>query len=141
MIEQIVHNNQTLAIIVRGDYNQQGVSFFTPNNYSQQLAFIRHPNGKMIQPHFHNPVSRQVEHTNEVLFLRKGTLRVDFYDTNCNYVKSRILEAGDVILLTSGGHGFKVIEEVEMFEVKQGPYVGDNDKTRFKVESQTLRFD
>ncbi|HSW61451.1 MAG TPA: hypothetical protein VLJ60_11665, partial [bacterium] len=77
----------------------------------------------------HNP--REVVYTQEVLVMRKGKLRVDFYDNERNYLESRILEAGDVILLASGGHGFEVIEDVEMIEVKQGPYAGENDKTRF----------
>ena len=63
--------------------------------------------------------------------IRKGRLRVDFYDEEQRYLESRILEAGDTILLITGGHGFEVLEEVEMIEVKQGPYVGDGDKTRF----------
>ena len=59
-------------------------------------------------------------------------MRVDFYNEQKNYLESRILETGDVILLITGGHGFEVLEEVEMIEVKQGPYVGEADKTRFK---------
>lgn len=66
-----------------------------------------------------------------MLFLKKGKLRVDFYDGSRNYLESRILCAGDVILLAAGGHGFEVLEEIEMIEVKQGPYAGDRDKTRF----------
>ena len=93
---------------------------------------MKHPKGKTIQPHIHNPVPRQVHYTQEVLFLKKGKLRVDFYDEQQNYLESHILEAGDVILLAAGGHGFKVLEELEMFEVKQGPYAGDSDKTRFE---------
>ena len=69
--------------------------------------------------------------TQEVLFIKKGILRVDFYDEYEDYLESRDLHAGDLILLISGGHGFHVIEEVEMIEVKQGPYAGDNDKKRF----------
>jgi hypothetical protein len=66
-----------------------------------------------------------------VLLIKRGRLRVDFYDDDQHYLESRILEAGDVILLATGGHGFEVLEEVEMIEVKQGPYAGDQDKTRF----------
>ena len=98
---------------------------------SQQLAFMRHPTGKLIEPHVHNPVPRQVQFTQETLFIRKGKLRVDFYDPERQYLESRILRAGDVILLIQGGHGFEVLEEIEMIEVKQGPYVGEEDKTRF----------
>ena len=84
----------------------------------------------MIQPHIHNPVSREVRFTQEVLFIKKGRVRVDFYDTEEVYLESRVLEKGDVILLIQGGHGFEVLEDLEMIEVKQGPYVGEQDKTR-----------
>ena len=132
MIEQITHNDEILAIIVRASFNKTGIEFFTPDDFSQQLAFMKHPAGKEIAPHVHNPVKREVHFTKEVLFIRKGKLSVDFYNDNQEYLKNRILESGDVILLSSGGHGFEVLEELEMFEVKQGPYAGDKDKTRFE---------
>lgn len=130
-IERVSHQGELLAIIVRNDYADPGVHFFTPGDFSQQLGFMRHPAGKQIQPHVHLPVRRELIYTQEVLFIRKGKLRVDFYSTTQEYVESRLLEAGDVILLASAGHGFQVLEELEMFEVKQGPYAEHGDKTRF----------
>ena len=131
MIETLKSGDQLLAIIVSGKFRDPGIHFFTSNDLSQQLAFMRHPAGKVIDPHVHNPVSRNVHFTQEVLLIKRGKLRVDFYNDNQEYLESRILEEGDVILLATGGHGFEVIEEVEMIEVKQGPYAGDQDKTRF----------
>ena len=131
MIEKFIHNNDTFAIIVRKDFNNPGINFFTPNDYSQQLAFMRHPVGKEIQPHIHKKVQREVHFTQETLFIRKGKLQVDFYSDEKEYLESRTLESGDVILLIKGGHGFKVLEDLEMFEVKQGPYAGDEDKIKF----------
>lgn len=131
MIEQVIDHNQLLALIVTHEFNKPGIHFFTPNELSQQLAYMHHPTGKVIEPHVHNPVNRQVQYTQEVLFIKKGKLRVDFYNDQQQYLESRILESGDVILLVTGGHGFEVLEEIEMIEVKQGPYVGDQDKTRF----------
>jgi mannose-6-phosphate isomerase-like protein (cupin superfamily) len=131
MIDTIHHNRQLLALILSHRFSEPGVHFFTPGDLSQQLGYMRHPAGKVIEPHVHNPVRREVQYTQEVLFLRKGRLRVGFYDPDQCYLESRILEAGDVILLATGGHGFEVLEEVEMIEVKQGPYAGDQDKTRF----------
>lgn len=137
MIEQLEHDGHLLAIIVRGDFREPGVHFFTPDDLSQQLAFMRHPTGKTIAPHVHNPVLREVQYTQEVLFIRRGRLRVDFYTAQREYLESRILAAGDTILLATGGHGFHVLEEIEMIEVKQGPYAGDGDKTRFAGISPT----
>ena len=131
MIENITYQEQLLAIIVSDKFDRQGIYFFTTNELSQQLAYMHHPTGKIIEPHVHNPVHRDVFYTQEVLFIKKGKLRVDFYNNEQQYLESRVLQSGDVILLVTGGHGFEVIEEIEMIEVKQGPYVGEQDKTRF----------
>jgi hypothetical protein len=131
MIKKIYDGDNLLAIIVSNNYDESGIHFFTPDDFSQQLAYMKHPKGKTIIPHVHNRVPRQVEYTQEVLFIKSGKIRVDFYDMKQKYLESHILSQHDVILLIKGGHGFEVLEEIEMFEIKQGPYVGENDKTRF----------
>lgn len=138
MIEEICTGEQLQAIIVRAGFDRPGITFFTANELSQQLAHMHHPTGKIIEPHVHNPVPREVSYTQEVLFIRRGRLRVDFYTDDQVYEQSRILEAGDVILLATGGHGFEVLDEVEMIEVKQGPYAGESDKTRFKAADPSI---
>ena len=137
-MEQILRNGTILAIIIRSNFTEPGIRFFTPDDFSQQLAYMRHPAGKVIDPHVHNPVPREVHFTQEVLFLRSGRLLVDFFDDDRTYLESRILEAGDVILLAAGGHGFEALEEIEMIEVKQGPYAGEHDKTRFDAIDKKL---
>jgi hypothetical protein len=120
-MEEVVIKGQLQAMIVRKGYDEQGIQFFTPNEFSQQLASMSYGKGKVIPAHTHNHVRREVFYTQEALFIRKGKLRVDFYSEQQEYHTSRILEAGDVILLISGGHGFEVLEELNMIEVKQGP--------------------
>jgi mannose-6-phosphate isomerase-like protein (cupin superfamily) len=132
MIQQIIYKDKLLSIIIRRDFEKSGVQFFTPDDFSQQLAYMSHKKGKKIDAHVHNKVSRDVQLTQEVLVIRKGKLRVDFYTQEQEYLESHILESGDVILLASGGHGFEVLEDLEMIEIKQGPYAGDADKTRFE---------
>lgn len=131
MIERIVHRGTELALIVRHSFRAEGIEFFTPSSYSQQLGYMNRPAGHVIPPHVHNPVPRQVHHTEEVLFVKSGKVRVDFYCEFKKYLESKVLHSGDVILLASGGHGFEMLEQTEMFEVKQGPYAGETDKTRF----------
>ena len=131
MTEEILHEGKLLALILRAGFRADGIRFFTPNDFSQQLGYMNRPRGYMITPHVHNPVERSVHYTKEVLFIRSGRVRVDFYDDGQNYLESRILGAGDVILLAFGGHGFEMLEACEMIEVKQGPYAGEADKTRF----------
>lgn len=131
MVERIENENELLAVIIRHNFSKPGIHFFTPDEFSQQLAYMNHPAGKIIEPHVHNPVPREVHFTQEVLLLKRGRLRVDFFDQQQNYLESRILETGDVILLAAGGHGFEALEEIDMIEVKQGPYAGEADKTKF----------
>lgn len=132
MIEHITHDNQVLSIIIRVNYEAEGISFFTPNDYSQQLGYMNRPSGYVIVPHVHNSVKREVQYTKEVLFIKSGKVRIDFYTEEQVYIESTILYKGDVILLAYGGHGFEMLEPTEMIEVKQGPYAGDADKTRFE---------
>ena len=130
-IEHVIDNSDLLAMIIRADINCEGVNFFTKEDLSQQIAYMSHPKGKLIEPHIHKPVLRNVEYTSEVLYIRKGELKVDFYNNYKEFLLSKTLRAGDLILLISGGHGFEVLEPIEMFEIKQGPFAGENDKERF----------
>jgi mannose-6-phosphate isomerase-like protein (cupin superfamily) len=140
LIHTIDYNGQQLALIIRRDFKKEGIEFFTPGTYSQQIGYMNRPAGYVIPPHVHNPVAREVQYTKEVLFIKSGRLRVDFYSESQEYLESTILQSGDVILLAYGGHGFEMLEPTEIIEVKQGPYAGDQDKTRFDpVEGDRIR--
>jgi hypothetical protein len=132
MIKRIEYKEQVLAIIIFASFEKQGIEFFTTDDYSQQLGYMNRPEGYVIPPHRHNLVPREVVQTQEVLFIKSGKLRVDFYDEEQNYIESSLLSTGDVILLAKGGHGFKMLEQCEIIEVKQGPYCGEMDKVRFE---------
>jgi mannose-6-phosphate isomerase-like protein (cupin superfamily) len=140
MIERVILQGQVLAIIIRRSFRKDGIEFFTPNSYSQQIGYMNRPAGYIIAPHVHNAVPREVQFTKEVLLIRSGRLRVDFYSDQQTYFESAILEAGDVILLAYGGHGFEMLEPTEIIEIKQGPYAGDQDKTRFEpISSERIK--
>ncbi len=142
MIQRIIHNDKLLSIIIRHNFRKDGIEFFTPNDFSQQLAYMKRPKDYLIPPHIHNAVPREVLYTKEVLFIKSGKVRVDFYDDDKVYLKSSILEQGDVILLAFGGHGFYMLEESEIIEVKQGPYAGEQDKVRFEsINNSTARIE
>ena len=140
LVDRIVQGTTELAVILRASYVREGITFLTPNDYSQQLGYMHRRAGYRIPAHIHNSVPRSVTYTREVLFVKSGRLRVDFYGDDGQYVESCILNAGDVILLASGGHGFEMLEDTEMIEVKQGPYAGDQDKTLLEpVEKSRIR--
>jgi hypothetical protein len=138
--EMLKYHENLMAIIVKVDFQIEGIQFFTNDNDSQQLGYMNRPKDYVIPPHRHNLVPREVHYTQEVLFIKSGKVRVDFFTKEQEYVTSRILHPGDVILLADGGHGFKMLEPSEIIEVKQGPYCGELDKVRFQPidESQVI---
>lgn len=126
-------SSQPICHIIRGSYAPAKTEFYTPGDYSQQLGIIKYPSGGYIKPHYHNKVTREVHFTQEVLVIRKGKVKVILYDRQLKYIQDIILNTGDTILLASGGHGFEMLEDAEMLEVKQGPYNGvEADKTHFQ---------
>jgi hypothetical protein len=135
MIERITQHGVELAIILRSSFilecnaGPAGIHFLTPDDYSQQLGYMHRCAGHVIPAHRHNPVPRTVTYTREVVFVKSGLVRVHLYDESDAHVTSLALRAGDFILLAAGGHGFEMIEDSELIEIKQGPYAGPEDKT------------
>ena len=131
-IETIKNKEDILAIVIYSDYHKEGTNFFTPADFSQQLAFISRKKGDTIGAHTHKIIKRDIHLTQEVLLIKSGRVKVNLYDTNEQYIDSRELASSDVILLASGGHGFEFLEETQMVEIKQGPYVSDDSKVKIK---------
>jgi len=120
--------------------NKKGVSFFTDKNATQQFGYMMHKKNYYIKPHRHNKRQSRILLTTEVIIILNGILRVDFYDHKEKYLKSKNLYKNDIIMLSDGGHGFKVIKDVKMIEVKQGPYSLSMDKIKFdKVDENKIK--
>ena len=132
MIEKIIHKKKLLALIVRGKYrNKKGITFFTPSESIQQFGYMKHKKAYIIKPHLHKKRLTKIFYTTEVILLLKGIMRVDFYNQFKAYLFSKILKEKDIIMLVHGGHGFKILKDVEMLEIKQGPYNLIRDKIKF----------
>lgn len=122
-----------MALVLRREDDFSGVNFVTPPEFSQQLGFLKHPEGHRISPHTHNRVKREVINTQEVLIIREGKVKVFLYTEERRFLRHLILETGDIILLAAGGHGLEILENAEIVEVKQGPYLDElRDKARFE---------
>lgn len=135
MIETIKIGEEVCALIVKHDFKSTGIEFFTKQSDTLQLGYMNRAQGYKIQPHIHKPVKRVIEYTNEVLFIKSGKVKINFYDNERKYHSSSIVTSGDVILLSACGHGFEMLEDSEIIEAKQGPYAGENDKIRFDENS------
>ena len=133
MSEIIKSKGLLLGMIIRSSEGQKGVNFLTPDEFQQQIGILKLPKDYRFQPHIHNEIKREIFFTYETLVIRKGKLRVDFYDTEKKYLFSDIVSSGDILLLAEGGHGFKVLEEIDFVEVKQGPFLGEKDKFKFEM--------
>ena len=133
MLDVIKHDNEIIAIVLRGDYSREGVDFLTPNDLSLQLAYMNRPDRDVIPAHYHKENKRIIMNTQEVLIIRKGKMKVDLYTPEQVHMKTIELASGDLILLASGGHRFEMLEKTEFVEVKQGPYV-DKDKDKHIFE-------
>ena len=131
MIETLSINGGICAIIVRKDFSSDSIEFFTKHDDTLQLGYMNRKKGYKIEPHEHKKVERIVDQTNEVLFIKSGSVKIKFFNENYQYCRFSILYEGDTVLLMNYGHSFEMLEDTEILEVKQGPYLGDDDKVRF----------
>lgn len=131
MIENILSGTTLLAIVIRNSPIESGIRFYTPDHFPLQLGAMMRDKGYTIVPHVHNKCERSSDLTQEVLIIKTGSVKVDFYTPLKAYECSVVLNAGDIVFLSEGGHGFEFLEPSEVIEVKQGPYLGELDKTRF----------
>ena len=133
MIKKIFHKKKLFAIIIDKKFRKlKGINFFTRPKDTQQIGFMKHKKNHIILPHIHKKRLTKINFTTEVILLLKGILRIDFYNNKKKYLFSRKISKGQIIMLIDGGHGFKVVKDVEMIEVKQGPYNPKKDKQKFK---------
>jgi len=131
MIKRFCSGNKQLAMVIKSNYSKEGIEFLTGDETSLQMGYMTHKKGAIVEAHVHNDIKRTISGTPEVLIIKKGKMRLDLYTDDRKYVESTILEEGDIVLLSSGGHGLKCLDNAEMIEVKQGPYAGVNDKVRY----------
>jgi hypothetical protein len=128
-VEKYEFEGKLFALVVRKSYKSDGASFITEKDSLLQLGILTHKKGVELRPHTHRVLTRTVDKTNEVLYLIEGKLHVDFYSEDGRILGKTVLEKGDTILLLGGGHGFKMLDDSRIMEVKQGPYNGiEGDK-------------
>lgn len=121
--EDIKHNNSVIAKIFYRQPIPPGVHFYCANESSLQVGKQLRAKGEKIRPHRHLPVTVERKETlKEVLYIEKGRVKITFYTDGWKEIGTRTLKAGDMVMLISGGHGFEMLEETEMIEIKQGPY-------------------
>ena len=132
MIKRFFYNNELIAFVIKRDYTKEGITFFTDDEFPEQIAYMSNKKDAIVKAHVHNEIERNISLTQEILIIKKGKLRLDLYTQEKEYIESCIIEEGDIVFLSSGGHGLKCLEDIEMVEVKQGPYLGEKDKVRFE---------
>ena len=130
-VEAIGGDGCVLAYVMRDTGAETDTTFVTPDDALQQVGFHVHSAGTELSRHYHLPVERQIVGTPEVLVVRSGRCEIDIYDDDQQLACTRELKTGDVMIVVGGGHGFRMIEDTVLLEVKQGPYFGPEEKTTF----------
>jgi cupin fold WbuC family metalloprotein len=133
-IEHICCDSRLIAIIVSHLHNPENTNFLTASDINLQVGFIKYPREGVIQSHVHLPLERHIVGTNEVLFVRSGKMQVYLFNERRELIAERILSQGDLLVLISGGHGFRMLEDTVLLEIKQGPYTGLDEKERFEYD-------
>jgi hypothetical protein len=131
LVEKIYWKEQCLAYIIKASFLPEQTTFLTPPEYKQQVGYVVYPAGGQIQRHVHRPLERHLVGTSEVLMIRQGCCEVDLYNDERQLVATRELREGDIMLMVGGGHGFRMLDDTVLLEVKQGPYTGIDEKERF----------
>jgi cupin fold WbuC family metalloprotein len=132
VIEHIVQNCKTLAYVIRAQGEVQNTLFPTPPDLELQVGFVVYPAGGIVRPHRHVSITRTIQRTCEVIAVRQGRCDVELYDDDKELVATRELRPGDVLIVVTGGHGFRMHEDTVLLEVKQGPYYGLSEKELLK---------
>lgn len=130
-VEHITSDGTPLAYIVRAEIAPVQTTFLTPPAFKQQVGYIVYPAGGEVARHVHLPLQRQLVGTSEVIVVKSGRCEIDIFDDARQLVATRELRAGDVMIMIGGGHGFRMIEDTVLLEVKQGPYTGLVEKELF----------
>ena len=106
----------------------KGVKFLTSPSHNLQIGKMSHKKNHEIKPHLHKNFLRKIYKTTEILIIKSGELKVNFYNKKLKYVKSTLLKKGNIALLLEGAHGFKVKKDCIFLEIKQGPFSIKKDK-------------
>jgi hypothetical protein len=130
MMEPIVWESSVLAYIVRGAVMPEKTVFPTGPELELQVGFVVYQAGGAVIPHRHLPVIRKISRTCEVILVKKGRCELDLYNDDRQVIATRELRTDDLVILVSGGHGFRMLENTILLEVKQGPYFGADEKER-----------
>src|SRR3954470_21874743 len=130
-VEAIGRDGKVFAYVMRDTPGEKKTTFLTPDESIQQVGFVVHAAGAEVRRHYHLPLERSIVGTPEVLVVREGRCRLDVYDDELEPVESLELEEGDIMVMVGGGHGFEMLEDTVLVEVKQGPYMGTQEKKYF----------
>ena len=133
LVKDIIVDKKIVAKVFKyKNIKFKGIKFFTPSDLNMQIGSMSHSKNHIIKPHFHINRKKIIKQMSELLIIFSGQLKVYFYNKNKLRAKSVIINKKDMILLISGGHGFKVLKKLEMLEIKQGPFIGEKDKMKLE---------
>ena len=127
------HNGKILSIVYREEDWVEGLNFITPDELFVQVGSWWYQKGKKLASHVHNNFERKAMRTQEMTYVKKGSMRVLLYDEDQNFIEDFVLNEGDLSVFAYGGHGYEILEDdTKIIEAKNWPFIDvDTDKTKF----------
>ena len=128
MVEEYRYDSVLYALVIRDVTRTSKTAFVTAPEMPLQFGVQAHATGYLEDAHSHPLCARTVEATHQVVYIISGHARFDFLTDDGNKLGDTTLSPGDAILLTERGHPMVILDEVRTVTVKQGPYLGTQDK-------------
>ena len=132
-IHSIVDPNVLCHMVLRKDeIVEERTDIISPDNFLQ-LSTLNMKEGKTFRPHKHiwKPGEEQVI-AQESWVVIEGYVDVTYYDEEgTTPIGNYRIGPGDCSITLLGGHTYKAIGEVKVYEFKTGPYKGQKLDKRF----------
>ena len=136
-VEAVEYNGVKYAEIIWADTKVDKTTFFSPAGSSFQFGLLAHEAGFVEPPHYHKPISRNIDDLQQMFVVQCGVVAVQLFTDDGDLLREIVMNPGDAIVLIHGVHAIRVIEDMQCISVKQGPFLGtENDKINVEVKSK-----
>ncbi len=122
-MDKIFYKEKLLGIKIKK--RKLGTSPITDTESFLQVLTLNYKKGHVVIPHDHKPKKRITTELNECIVIVKGKVRVKLYGGERKPVKQVILSTGDTFLYMRGGHSVHFLDDAELIEIKNGPFIDD----------------
>lgn len=131
-IEPIFYQNKEVACVYRSSIAVSDIQFLTSADNPFQIGIHDRQKPVKLPAHIHNcPKPLVIDHIQEILYVISGKIRVTIVSETNRQIAKKLLSPGDAILLKTQAHSVEFLGNARVFEIKQGPYPGNQHAKRY----------